>query len=57
MEWQIIVALALAIPIILLPVVFIWFLNIGGVYAVMKRAQARRATRARKTREIAEAEQ
>ena len=57
MEWQVIVALALAIPIILLPVVFIWFLNIGGVYAVMKRAQARRATRARKTKEIAEAEQ
>jgi len=57
MEWQIIAALALAIPIILLPVLFVWFLNIGGVYAVMKRAQARRTTRVRKIKEIAEAEQ
>jgi len=42
MEWQIIVALVVAIPIILFPVAFIWYLNIGGIYAAVKEARARR---------------
>ena len=42
MEWQIIVALAIAIPIILFPVAFVWYLNIGGIYAAVKEARARR---------------
>jgi hypothetical protein len=33
MEWQIIVALAIAIPIILFPVALIWYINIGGIYS------------------------
>ncbi len=43
MEWQIIVAIVLAIPIILLPVVFIWYLNVGGMFTAIKEARARRA--------------
>ena len=43
MEWQIIVALVVAIPIILFPVAFVWYLNIGGIYAAIKEARARRA--------------
>ena len=39
MEWQVILALALAIPIILFPVAFIWYLNIGGVYAAIKEGR------------------
>jgi len=42
-EWQIIVALIVMIPIILVPVVFVWFLNLGGIYAVLKRVRERRA--------------
>ena len=42
MDWQFVVALAIAIPIILFPVVFIWFLNIGGIYAAIKEARAKR---------------
>ena len=42
MDWQFIVALAIAIPIILFPVAFIWFLNIGGIYAAIKEARAKR---------------
>ena len=42
MEWQFIVALVIAIPIILFPVAFIWYLNIGGIYAAIKEARARR---------------
>jgi len=32
MEWQVVLATALAIPLILLPAVLIWFLIIGGIY-------------------------
>ncbi len=45
MEWQIIVALVVAIPIILLPVAFIWYLNLGGIYTAIREARARRAAR------------
>ena len=45
MEWQIVVALVLAIPIILFPVAFVWYLNIGGIYAAIKEARERRAVR------------
>jgi len=31
MEWQLIVALIMAIPIILFPVAFVWYINIGGI--------------------------
>ncbi len=45
MEVQLILALALAIPIILFPVVFIWAINIGGIYVAIKEARAKRAAR------------
>lgn len=45
MEWQIIVALVFAIPVILVPVAFIWYLNAGGLLAALRVARKRRATR------------
>ena len=36
MEWQVILAVVLVIPIILFPLVFVWYLNIGGVYVAIK---------------------
>ncbi len=42
MAGQIIVAIALAIPVILFPVVFVWYLNVGGVYAAVKEAYKKR---------------
>jgi hypothetical protein len=42
MEWQVIVALVIAIPIILFPVAFVWYLNIGGFFALIREARARR---------------
>ena len=44
MEWQFILALVLAIPIILIPAAFIWYLNIGGLYAAVREARAKRRT-------------
>ena len=43
MQWQVIVALVIAIPIILFPVALVWYLNIGGIYAAIKDARERRA--------------
>ena len=42
MEWQIILALVIAIPIILFPVMFVWYLNIGGAVAAVKAAREKR---------------
>ncbi len=42
MEWQVIVALAVAIPIILLPVAYVWYLNLGGILAAIKEAREKR---------------
>jgi len=45
MQWEVIVALVIAIPIILFPAAFVWYLNVGGIYAAIKEARARRAAR------------
>jgi hypothetical protein len=42
MEWQVVVATALAIPLILLPAVLVWFLIIGGIYQAAQKARKRR---------------
>ena len=42
MEWQIVVALVIAIPVILFPVAFVWYLNIGGLYHAFQAARQRR---------------
>lgn len=39
MEWQVILALVLVIPIILFPAAFIWYLNAGGVYTAIKQGK------------------
>jgi hypothetical protein len=43
MEWQFIVALVVMIPIVLVPVAFVWYLNLGGIYAAVREARKRRA--------------
>ncbi len=48
MEWQFIVALAVAIPVILFPAAFIWYMNIGGLSQAVKEARQRRAAREEK---------
>ncbi|MBM3165914.1 MAG: hypothetical protein FJZ94_00470 [Chloroflexi bacterium] len=42
MEWQVVLATALAIPLILLPAVLIWFLIIGGIYQAVQESRKRR---------------
>ena len=45
MEWQFVAALVIAIPIILFPAAFIWYLNVGGIFSAVKEARERRAAR------------
>ncbi len=42
MTAQIIAAVALAIPVILLPAAFIWYINIGGIVQAVREAKATR---------------
>jgi hypothetical protein len=53
MQWEFIVALVLAIPVILFPVAFVWYLNIGGIYHAIQEARKRRAAREKKAKAIA----
>jgi hypothetical protein len=50
MEWQIIIALIVAIPVILFPAAFVWYLNIGGIYTAVKEARARKVAREKEAR-------
>ena len=47
MAWQLILALVLGIPIVILPVVLIWYINISGLYLVMREARQRQKRRVR----------
>ena len=43
MEWQFIVALVVAIPVVLLAVAFVWYLNVSGLYQVIRDNYRKRA--------------
>jgi len=42
MEWQIVVALVIAVPVILFPAALVWYLQLGGIYAAVKEARAKK---------------
>lgn len=52
MQGLVILALVLMIPVILLPAAFVWYLNIGGIWAVWKESRAREARREEARKEI-----
>jgi hypothetical protein len=45
MQWELIVALIIAIPIVLFPIAYVWYINIGNIVVAAKRARERRAVR------------
>ena len=53
MQWELVIALVIAIPIILFPAAFVWYLNIGGIVAAIKDARAARVARDKATGEAA----
>jgi hypothetical protein len=57
MEWQLIVALVIAIPIILFPAAFVWYLNMGGIYhAIQEARHKRQVAREGKNKAVTEVE-
>ena len=42
MQWEFVVALVLAVPVILFPVAFVWYINIGGAIHAVREAKAAR---------------
>ena len=56
MHWEFIAVLIVAIPIILIPVAFIWYMNAGGIYKAIQESRKRRTTQEqeKKTAAIAE---
>lgn len=53
MEGQLIFALVLTIPLVLLPVAYIWYLNIAGFYAAVQEARKRRTAHEENMRAVA----
>jgi len=49
MQWEFVLALIIAIPVILFPAAFVWYTNIGGIYAALRDAWKRRAARRKGT--------
>jgi hypothetical protein len=45
MQWELVIALVIAIPIILFPAAYVWYLNVGGIVAAIKEARAKRIAR------------
>lgn len=43
MSVQVIIALVIAIPLILFPAAFVWYLNIGGLLASLREARVHKA--------------
>ena len=39
MQWELIVALVVAIPVILFPAAFVWYLSIGGLIQAVRKAK------------------
>ena len=46
MQWELIVALVVAIPVIFFPVAFVWYLNIGGIVQAVRETKAAREKKA-----------
>ena len=44
METGVVIALAIAIPVILFPAAFVWYLNLGGVFQAVREARTRKVT-------------
>ncbi len=57
MEWWGIVALVVGIPIVLIPVALIWYINVSGIYTVIRETPRRRVARRKRVGEVRMAEE
>ena len=54
MQWEFVVALVLAVPLVLFPVALVWYLNIGGIYSAIQAARKKGAVREREAKVVFE---
>jgi hypothetical protein len=47
MEWQVVIAIVIAIPVILFPAAFVWYMNIGGIVKAFKKVRMKKASKDR----------
>ena len=53
MDWYLIIlAVVFGIPLILLPVALVWYLNVSGLYQVLRDSRKRQKRRAKAFKEI-----
>ena len=52
MQWELIVILVIAIPVILFPAAYVWYINIGGLAILFKEARERRANKKKSQQEL-----
>lgn len=45
MGWQAILALVLIIPVVLIPVALVWYINFSGIRLALKESRARKANK------------
>jgi hypothetical protein len=50
MQWELVVALVVAIPLILFPAAYVWYINIGGLVATLKESREKQAAPGKNTR-------
>ena len=52
MQWELVVILVIAIPVILFPAAYVWYINIGGLALLFKEAREKRAIRKKTKQEL-----
>jgi hypothetical protein len=52
MQWELVVVLVIAIPVILFPAAYVWYINIGGVVEFFREARLKRTVRKKTKQEL-----
>ena len=52
MQWELVVILVIAIPVILFHAAYVWYINIGGLALLFKEAREKRAIRKKSKQEL-----
>lgn len=51
MQWELVVILVIAIPVVLFPAAYVWYINIGGLVQLLKETRGKLVIRRKVKRE------
>jgi hypothetical protein len=51
-DWSIILIVIVVTPLVLIPAALIWYINVSGIYTVIRETQRRRVARRRMMKEL-----